>query len=83
MGLKPRATIAANLKSIDRIERMKRWVCGVSLKDRKYSEDLCNFLGIRCVADVVRYCILRWSGHLERKNGDDWVSSCRYMEVAG
>ena len=62
---------------------MVRWVCGVSLKDRKYSEDLCNLLGIHCVADVVRSCRLRWSGHLERENGDDWVSSCRDTEVMG
>ena len=25
----------------------------MSLKDRKRSEDLCNLLGINCVADVV------------------------------
>ena len=30
-----------------RTERMMvRWMCGVSLKDRKRSEDLCNLLGI-------------------------------------
>ena len=39
---------------------MMRWMCGVSLKDRKRSEDLCSFLGIQCVADV-RHDRLRWS----------------------
>ena len=29
---------------------MVTWMCGVSLKDRKRSEDLCNLLGINCVA---------------------------------
>ena len=53
---------------------MVRWMCGVSLKDRKCSEDLCNLLGINCVADVVRHGRLRWFGHLERKSVDDWVS---------
>ena len=32
---------------------------GVSLKDRRRSEDLCNLLGINCVADVVRRGRLR------------------------
>ena len=36
-----------------------RWMCGVSLKDRRCSEDLCNLLGINCVADVVRHGRLR------------------------
>ena len=46
---------ADDLRSLKRTERMMvRWMCGVSLKDRKRSEDLCNLLGINCVADVVR-----------------------------
>ena len=58
-------------------------MCGVSLKDRKRSEDLCNLLGINRVADVVRRGRLRWFGHLERKSVDDWVSSCRRLVVEG
>ena len=53
------------------------------MKDRKRSEDLCNLLGINCVADVVRRGRLRWFGHLERKSVDDWVSSCRRLVVEG
>ena len=26
---------------------------------------------------------LRWFGHVERKEVDDWVSACRNLEVAG
>src|SRR2546425_5281470 len=26
---------------------------------------------------------LRWYGHVERKNADDWVSKCRKLEVVG
>ena len=26
---------------------------------------------------------LRWFGHVERKSGDDWVSACRNVVVAG
>ena len=56
---------ADDLRSLERTERMMvRWMCGVSLKDRKRSEDLCNLLGINCVADVVRRARLRWFGCL-------------------
>ena len=38
---------AENLHSLERAERMMvRWMCGVSLKDRKRSEDLYSLLGI-------------------------------------
>ena len=47
---------------------MAVWGTGVSLKDRKRSEDLCILLGINCVADVVRRGRLRWFGHLEHKS---------------
>ena len=62
---------------------MVRWMCGVSLKDRKRSVDLYSLLGVQSVADVVRPGRLRWCGHLERKSVDDWVSACRRVEVAG
>ena len=55
----------------------------MSLKDQKRSEDLCSVLGIQCVADVVRRGRMRWFEHIERKSGDDWVSSCRDKEVVG
>ena len=54
-----------------------------SLKDRKRSEDLYSLLGIQSVANVVRCGRLRWFGHVERKNRDDWVSACRNVVVAG
>ena len=73
-----------NLHSLERAERMMvRWICGVSLKDRKRSEDLYSLLGVQSVAKVVRHGRLRWFGHVECKNGDDWVSACRNVVVAG
>ena len=53
----------------------------MSLNDRRHSEDLCNLLGINCVADGVRHGRLRWFGHLEPKSVDDWVSACRGLVV--
>ena len=73
---------AENLHSLERTERMMmRWMCGVSLKDRKRSEDLYILLGIQSVAKVVRHGRLRWFGHVERKSEDDWVSACRNEDV--
>ena len=83
-GTETWAIKADDLRSLERTERMMvRWMCGVSLKDRKRSEDLCNLLGINCVVDGVRRGRLRWFGHLERKSVDDWVSACRGLVVEG
>ena len=84
-GTETWAMKADDLRSLEkRTEHMMvRWMCGVSLKDRKRSEDLCNLLGINCVADVVRHGRLRWFVHLERKSVDDWVSACRRLVVEG
>ena len=74
----------ANLQSLERREwMMVRWMCGVSLKDRKHSMDLYSLLGVQSVADVVKRGRLRWFGHLERGSMDDCVSVCRKGEVAG
>ena len=74
----------ANLQSLETAERMMvRWMCGVSLKDRKCSVDLYSLLGVQGVAEVVRRGRLRWFGHLERKSVEDWVSACRNLEVVG
>ena len=83
-GTKTWAMKADNLHSLERAERMMmRWMCGVSLKDRKRSEVLYSLLGVQSVAKVVRHGRLRWFGHVERKNGDDWASACRNLVVAG
>jgi hypothetical protein len=40
-------------------------------------------LGIVAVTEVVTMGGLRWLGHVERKDGEEWVSACRYLEVEG
>ena len=69
---------------LERTERMMiRWMCGVTLKDKKSSDDLRKRLGIVSVSDRVRQGRLRWFGHVERKDADDWLSACRKLEVSG
>ena len=83
-GTETWAMKADDLRSLEKTERMMvRWMCGVSLNDRRRSKDLCNLLGINCVADVVRRGRLRWFRHLERKSVYDWVSACRRLVVEG
>ena len=62
-GTETWAMKAENLQSLGRAERMMvRWMCGVSLKDRKRSEVLYGLLGVQSVAEVVRRGRLRWFG---------------------
>ena len=47
-GTETWAMKVANLQSLERTERiMARWMCGVSLKDRKRNVDLYSLLGFR------------------------------------
>jgi hypothetical protein len=63
--------------------RMIRWMCGVSLRDRKSSADLRDMIGVRPIKDVCRQNRLRWFGHVERKDDDDWVKRCSGFVVEG
>ena len=72
---------AESLHNLERAERMMRWICGVSLKDWKRSEVMYSLFGVQSMVEVVRHGRLRWFGHVEIKNGDDWVLACRNVEV--
>jgi hypothetical protein len=73
-----------DLQRLERTEHMMvRWMCGVSLKNRISSEELTRRLGVEGVTGVVRRGRLRWFGHLERKERDDWVSTCRNFTLPG
>ena len=65
------------------VKMMIRWMCGVTLRNRKSSEEIRNRLGIVSVSDLVRQGRLRWFGQVERTDADDWVSACRNMAVSG
>ncbi len=74
--------VEKRIRSIVNIDRMQfgfRAGCGTT--DAIF--ELLRWLGIAhdCVSDVVRRGRLRWFGHVERKEQEDWVSACRIMNV--
>ena len=56
-------------------------MCGVRLSDKKASAELLSRLDIECISVAVRRGRLRWFGHVERKQPDDWASACRHIIV--
>ena len=68
--------------------KMVRWMCGVSLNDRREgvritNEELRSRMGLECISEVVRRGRLRWYGHVERMDKDSWVSKVRSVNVEG
>ena len=55
---------------------MMRRMCCVSLKRHLSNKALRGRLGIDCVSDLVRRSRLRWFGHVERKDDQQWVKKC-------
>ena len=53
------------------------------MRDKVPTVELRRRFGIEGVVEVMRRGRLRWFGHVERKEVDDWVSACRNLEVAG
>ncbi len=47
------------------------------MKDKVPAVELRRRLGVESVVEVMRRGRLRWFGHVERKEVDDWVSACR------
>ena len=72
---------------ISRISRtdmeMVRWMCNVSLRDRKSSAEVRNRLGVANIVHVMCQIRLRWFGHVERMDRENPVSSHKFIEVGG
>ena len=56
--------------------QMIRWMCGVSMKDRRTSEKFRNLAGVQPITTVIRSGRLRWYGHVMSKSDKDWVKKC-------
>ena len=63
--------------------RMLRWMMGVSLKDNMRSEEIRRHAGVENIHAVMRRNRLRWYGHVQRKDDDDWVKSCMNIAFDG
>ena len=63
--------------------QMIRWMCGISLKDRRTSEELRRLVGVQPITTVMRGGRLRWDGHVMRKGEEDWVKKCMEYRVEG
>ncbi len=80
-------TWVMNVEQQRRLERVKmqmvRWMCGVSLRERKTNDELRKMMGIEPVMDAVKRNSLRWFGHVLRKYESDWVRRVMEMNVEG
>ena len=53
---------------------MIRWMCGVKLNERKSKvKNSRELLGLEPVSLMIKKSRLRWFGHVERKDDNDWV----------
>ena len=54
--------------------QMTRWMCSVSMKDRRTSKELRRLLGVEPITAVIRSGSLGW--YLMRECDDNWVKKC-------
>ena len=62
---------------------MIRWMCGISLKDRRTSEELRRLVGVEPITTFIRSGRLRWYGYVMRKGDENWVKKCMEYRVEG
>ena len=60
---------------------MIRWMCRVSLKDRRTSEELIEL--VEPITTVIRSGGLRWYRYMMRKNDEEWMKKCMEIRVEG
>ena len=60
--------------------QMVRSMCGTSLRGKKTSSALREWMDIEAIGGVLKKNKLRWFGHVERKEKEDWVRKCMYIE---
>ena len=56
---------------------------GVSMKDRKTSEELRKLIGIEHITTIIRSGRMRRYGHVMRGNDEDWAKKCMEFRVEG
>ena len=63
--------------------QMIRWMCGISLKDRRTNEELRRLVGVEPITTFIRSAIQRWYGNVMRKGDEDWAKKCMGYRVEG
>ena len=61
--------------------QMIRWMCGISLKDRRTDEEL--MVGVEPITTFIRSGRLSWYEHMMWKGDEDWVKKCMEYRVEG
>lgn len=71
-------------KKLNRAEmRMIRWMCSVSLRERKKSAELRQRMAVEPILDGGRRGRLRWYGHAVWKNENSWVKKVMSINLEG
>ena len=73
--------VDAGLKFERAVIQMIRWMCGISIKDKRTNEELRSLVGVQPITTGIRSGRLRWYGHVMRKHDDDWVKKCMEYRV--
>ena len=60
---------------------MIRWMCGVSMKDRRTSKELRELVGVEPITTVIESGRLRSYEHVMRKSDEDWVKKSMEYRV--
>ena len=64
--------------------RMIRTMSGPRLHERHPDRDLMTMTGLEDISDMLRRQRLRWYGHVERKDGEEWTKKVwKEFEVDG
>ena len=63
--------------------QMIRWMCGVSMKDRRTNEELKRLVGVESITTVIISDRLRWNGHVMSKSDENLVKKCMEFRVEG
>ena len=60
---------------------MIRWMCDVSMKVRRTSEELRELVRVEHITTVIKSGRLRWYEHVMRKSDEDWVQKIMEYRV--
>uniref|UniRef100_UPI003EBD1358 hypothetical protein n=1 Tax=Klebsiella pneumoniae TaxID=573 RepID=UPI003EBD1358 len=63
--------------------RMVRWIAGISLSEKRRSEDIRKICGICNIKEKAREARLRYFGHVKRRGDEEPMKKAMTTEVEG